>query len=399
MNSIKLIISILVFVSLLLPVSGQQKNANPTDLDRRAAELHRKALVIDTHMDTLQRVLIRGVDLGQRSNDGQSDLPRLKEGGIKAQFFAVWPDPMYAPHHATRRTLQLIDAMYGVIAKNPDRIELARNGSDLERIVAAGKLAALMGIEGGHAIQNDLGVLRMFHRLGVSYMTLTHSNTNDWADSSTDTARWGGLNDFGRQVVREMNRIGMIVDVSHVSEDTVMDVLEVSTQPVIASHSSCLSISNHPRNLSDKALRAIGQKGGVIGINFFSGFIDQKYNDAMKAKQGDILAAINEKKEIKPEDLDKVAAERLKLLDDPGIPRPPFDRILDHIDHAVKVAGIDHVGIGSDLDVIPSPEGMDDVRDFPKITRGLLQRGYKEEDIRKILGGNFLRVLKQVTGR
>ena len=398
----KPLITILVLTLALVSVGivpARQSTRNRQELDRRAAELHRQSLVIDTHMDTLQRVLIQGADLGVRSNNGQSDLPRLKAGGVDAQFFAVWPDPMYAPHHAARRTLQLIDAMYGVLNKYPDRIELARNAADLERIVASGKLAALMGIEGGHAIQNDLALLRMFHRLGVSYMTLTHSNTNDWADSSTDKARWGGLNDFGRQVVREMNRLGMLVDVSHVSEETVMDVLEVSTKPVIASHSSCLALCNHPRNLSDKALRAIAQKGGVVGINFFSGFVDQKYLDAMNAMQNDILAAINEKKQIAPEDLDRVAAERLKLLDDPGIPRPPFARLLDHIDHAVKMAGIDHVGIGSDLDMIPTPEGMNDVSDMPKITKGLLERGYREADIRKILGGNFLRVLRQATGK
>lgn len=381
---------------LIVTTSGQQTTTN---IERRAAELHRQSLVIDTHMDTLQRVLMQGADLGVRSTNGQSDLPRLKAGGVDAQFFAIWPDPMYAPHHAARRTLQLIDAMYGVLNKYPDRIELARNAADLERIVASGKLAALMGIEGGHAIQNDLALLRMFHRLGVTYMTLTHSNTNDWADSSTDKARWGGLNDFGRRVVREMNRLGMLVDVSHVSEDTVMDVLEVSTKPVIASHSSCLALCNHPRNLSDNALKAIAKNGGVIGINFFSGFVDQKYLDAMNAMQNDILATINEKKQIAPEDLDRVAAERLKLLDDPGIPRPPFARLLDHIDHAVKIAGIDHVGIGSDLDMIPTPEGMNDVSDMPKITKGLLERGYKEAEIRKILGGNFLRVLRQATGR
>ncbi len=380
-------------------VSGQEKTASRQGIERRAAEIHRKALVIDTHMDTLQRVLINGADLGKRSNDGQSDLVRLKEGGVKAQFFAVWPDPMYAPYNSARRTLQLIDAMYGVLNKYPDRVELARNATDLERIVAKGKLAALMGIEGGHAIQNDLALLRMFHRLGVTYLTLTHSNTNDWADSSTDTARWGGLNDFGRQVVREMNRLGMIVDVSHVSEETVMDVLEVTTQPVIASHSSCFAIANHPRNLSDKALRAIALNGGVVGINFFSGFVDQKYYDELQARQNNILSKLNQMQQIAPEDLDRMAAERLKLLDDPGIKRPPFTIILDHIDYAVKIAGIDHVGIGSDLDVIPTPEGMNNVTDFPKITRGLLERGYTEQDIRKILGGNFLRVLRQVTER
>ncbi len=386
----------------IVAVSAQQpasRSASNQETERRAAELHRKALVIDTHMDTLQRVLVRGADLGQRSNDGQADLARFKAGGIDAQFFAVWIDPIYAPHHAARRTLQLIDAMHGVLDKYPDRIELARNAADIERIVASGKLAALMGVEGGHAIQNDLALLRMFHRLGVTYMTLTHSNTNDWADSSTDTPRWGGLNDFGRQVVREMNRIGMIVDVSHVSEETVRDVLEVTTKPVIASHSSCFALSDHPRNLSDDALRAIARNGEVVGINFYAEFLDQTYRDRMKAMRKDVLSELNKPQQTPLAKLDELAAQRLSLVDDPGIPHPPFARILDHIDHAVKVAGINHVGIGSDLDVITTPEGMKDVTDFPKITRGLLERGYKEEDIRKILGGNFLRVLKQVTGR
>jgi membrane dipeptidase len=390
----------MTFVSIVTG-SGQKpasKTGGGGDIDQQAREIHQKALVIDTHMDTLQRVLVRGADLGQRSANGQADLPRFKEGGIDAQFFSVWPDPIYAPHHAARRTLQLIDAMYGVLSKYPDRIELARNAADVERIVASGKLVALMGIEGGHAIQNDLALLRMFHRLGVTYMTLTHTNTNDWADSSTDTSRWHGLNDFGRQVVREMNRIGMIVDVSHVSEETVKDVLEVTTRPVIASHSSCFALSDHPRNLSDDALRAISRNGGVVGINFYPEFLDQNYRDRMKAMRKDVVAEINEPHQVPPAKLDGLAAERLSLLDDPGIPHPPFDRILDHIDHAVKVAGIDHVGIGSDLDVIPTPEGMNDVTDFPKITRGLLERGYSEADIRKILGGNFLRVLRDVTG-
>jgi membrane dipeptidase len=379
--------------------SNSVSSSSDQDLDRRAREIHQKSIVIDTHMDTLQRVLIKGADLGVRSTDGQADIPRFKEGGVGAEFFAVWIDSIYSPHYAVRRTLDLIDSMYGVLQKYPDRIELARNAADIRRIHSSGKLAALMGIEGGHAIQNDLGALRMFHRLGVLYMTLTHSKNNDWADSSTEAPRWHGLNDFGRQVVKEMNRIGMIVDISHVSEETVMAVLKVTTAPVIASHSSCYALCHHPRNLSDDALRAIARNGGVVGINFYAGFLDQKYDDAVKAAQKDVLVSLNAPVEISPDKLDEAAAERMHLVDDPGIPRPPFERILDHIDHAVKVMGIDHVGIGSDLDTIPTPVGMNDVSDFPKITRGLLQRGYKEDDIRKILGGNFLRVIEKVTGR
>ncbi len=395
----KLLPVIVVLLAMLALCAGHGLDGQSPAGDH-ARRLHQDAVVVDTHMDTLQRVLMKHADLGVRSSDGQADLVRLKEGGIDAQFFAVWIDPMYAPHHAARRTLQLIDAMQRVLDRYPDRIELARSATDVRRIVAAGKLAALMGIEGGHAIQNDLALLRIYHRLGVAYMTLTHSNTNDWADSSTDKGRWGGLNDLGREVVREMNRIGMMVDISHTSDDTVRDVLEVTTKPVIASHSSCRVFSDHPRNLSDELLRAIGRNGGFVGINFYPEFLDQAYRDAIRAKQKDVLGELNEPRDLPPEQLDALAPERAFSFGDAfGVPRPAFERILDHIDHAVKTAGIDHVGIGSDLDVIPTPQGMDDVTDFPKITEGLLARGYKDEDIRKILGANLLRVMEQVVGR
>jgi membrane dipeptidase len=363
----------------------------------QALEIHRNALVIDGHMDTLQRVLIGGADLGRRSKDGQSDLSRLEEGGIDAQFFSVWVDPIYGSYHSARRALQLIDAMYRVLDSNPHKIELAQTASDVTRIVASGKLAALLDLEGGHAIQNDLALLRMFRRLGVICMTLTHANTNDWADAATDTPRWHGLNEFGRRVVREMNRIGMIVDVSHVSDETLEDVLDVTTKPIIASHSSCRALVNHPRNLSDDMLRAIARNGGVICINFYPEFVDQKYLEGMKALRIDVLAKLNTPQQVFPEKLDELAASR-SLVVDPSLPRPPFAQILDHIDHAVRIAGIDHVGIGSDMDVIPTPEGMDDVTDFPKLTRGLLDRGYTQEEINKVLGGNLLRVLQEVAG-
>ena len=388
-------LSLCLCASVVTAAGARQVSVRPD-----ARRIHDQAIVIDTHMDTLQRVLMQHADLGVRSKDGQADLDRFREGGVDAQFFAVWVDPMYAPYHAARRTLQLIDAMQGVLDKYPQRIELARTASDIRRIVASGKLAALMGIEGGHAIQNDLSLLRTYKRLGVAYMTLTHSNTNDWADSSTDKPRWGGLNDLGRQVVREMNRIGMMVDISHTSDDTVRDVLEVTTKPVIASHSSCRVISNHPRNLSDELLKAIGANGGYVGINFYPEFLDQQYRDAVLAQQKDVLGTLNERRELPPEKLDELAPARaFSFAEDMGVPRPPFERILDHIDRAVKIAGIDHVGIGSDLDTIPTPAGLDDVTDFPKITEGLLARGYTEDDIRKILGGNLLRVLEQATGK
>ena len=215
------------------------------------------------HLDTLQRVLVQGADLGKLSRDGQADLPRLKEGGINCVVFAAWVDPIYAPYHAAQRAFQLIDGLQKMLEKYPDLIELAQIAADVRRIVATKKLAALLGIEGGHAIQTDLALLRTFHRLGAVCMTLTHANTNEWVDSSTDFRRWGGLSDFGREVIREMNRIGMIIDVTHTSEETVWDVLDISTKPIMASHSCCAALCNHPRNLSDDCIYAIAQNGGI----------------------------------------------------------------------------------------------------------------------------------------
>jgi membrane dipeptidase len=355
--------------------------------------------VFDAHGDSLQRVLIDGADLG-RFPRGQADLPRWKAGGFGAQVFAVWVDTVYVPHHAVKRALQQIDAFHSFLDKYPKRVALARTGSDIRRIMRSGRLAALLSIEGGDAIQKDLGVLRLYHRLGASSMTLTHSRTTDWADSSTDTPRWGGLNDLGREVIREMNRLRMIVDVSHVSDDTIRAVLEVSRQPIIASHSSCKALCSHPRNLSDELLKAIAKKGGVIGMNFYAEFLDQHYHDGMKAKHRDLLGALNKPPQVAPEELDSVAAERLRVFFNDRLPSPPFERILDHIDHAVKVAGIDHVGIGADLDSgpIPLPEGFNDVGDYQKVARGMRDRGYSERDVKKVMGGNFLRVFEKVTG-
>ena len=367
------------------------------DVSPRAHDLHHRALVWDAHMDSLQRVVMHGVDLGVRG-DGQADLVRWKEGGVDVQIFAVWVDTIYGRHHAARRAFQQIDAFHTLLERYPDRIELARTGADVTRIVAAGKLAALLAIEGGIAIQNDLALLRTFHRLGASSMTLTHSATIDWADASTDAKRWGGLTEFGKEVVREMNRLGMVVDVSHVSDDVVRDVLEISAVPVIASHSCSRALCDQPRNIPDDLMRAVAARGGVIGINFFSAFLDADYYRALIAGSKDLFAALNAAPEVPPDELDSVAASRLSHLFDIQPPRPAFDRILEHIDHAVQVAGIDHVGLGSDLDSarLPTPDGMDSASDFPRITEGLLRRGYVEADVDKILGANFLRVFETV---
>ncbi|MBI4499612.1 MAG: membrane dipeptidase [Gemmatimonadetes bacterium] len=355
--------------------------------------------VFDAHGDSLQRVLVDGADLG-RFPRGQADLPRWKRGGFGAQVFAVWVDTLYLPDHAVRRALQQFDAMYSLLERYPKKIALARTASQIRSVARSGRLAALISIEGGDAIQKDLGILRMYHRLGATSMTLTHSRTTDWCDSATDAPRWGGLNDFGREVVAEMNRLRMVVDVSHISDQAVRAALETGKQPVIASHSSCRALCSHPRNLPDELLLAIARSGGVIGINFYSEFLDQAYHEEMKARHKDLLVGLNTPPKLPPEELDRAAANRLRTFFGEKLPRPPFERILQHIDHAVHVAGVDHVGIGADLDSadIPLPEGFDDVGDYPKLARALSQRGYSDRDVRKIMGANFLRVFEEVIG-
>lgn len=380
-------------------LTGSQRPAAVVSPEERAQRINRSAIVIDTHVDTLQRILIGNKSIGGRLPDGMIDIPRMREGGMKGEFFSVWIDSVYSGDSATRRALQLIDAMYRTIAANPKDLELARDAADILQISKKGMIAALMGIEGGHAIHGDLGVLRMFHRLGVRYMTLTWANSNEWAGSSGDTGRDRGLTDLGRDVVREMNRIGMMVDISHVSDKTFWDVMAVASKPVIASHSSCRALCDVPRNMTDDMLRAVAKNGGVVGINFNSGFIDPEFNKRDSASGRNQLAAFTI--DQFGGDVDKLAAARYSVFETPDpTPRPPLEKLIDHIDHAVKIAGVDHVGIGSDFDGVSSvPLGVDDVSKLPVVTEALLRRGYSERDVRKILGGNFLRVLREVTGR
>jgi membrane dipeptidase len=290
--------------------------------------------------------------------------------------------------------------MVGAIDANSERVELARTGADVERIVASGKLAMPLAIEGGHAIENSLETLREFHELGVSSMTLTHNVTHDWADSGADEARWGGLNDLGREVVREMNRLGMVVDVSHVSDSTFFDVLEVTEDPVILSHSGVRAVNPHRRNVSDEMLRALRDNGGVINIVFVLNYLTPEYRGAM-----DELRAVGRpwyRQIPPPNDPDlRSAIEHLDASRDwPMENLPTLEDLLDHIDHAVRTAGVDHVGLGADMyPRTPSPVGIRGVEDYPAITRGLKRRGYSDEDVRKIMGGNLLRVWKAVTNK
>jgi membrane dipeptidase len=361
------------------------------------AALHQRALVWDAHMDTLHRALLGGHDISQRSPcDG--DLDRWAAGGVDVQVLAVWVDTIYVPHFAMRRALNQIDVFYRLAEAAPDRVALARTADDVRRITDSGRLAALLALEGGAVINDDMAQLRTLHRLGVSSVTLTHSASTTWADSSTDAPRWRGLNELGRAMIREMNRLGMVVDVTHVSDDTVLDVLDATRVPIIASHSNARALCDHPRNLADDLIGAIAAGGGVIGVNFYPPFLDEHARDRMLGGAGDLLGMLNRPVQVAPEDLDDVAAQRsaaFQAVDD--IPSVPLDRLLDHIDHIVRVAGVDHVGLGSDMDGINAyPEGLRTADDFPRITEGLAARGYAEEDILKILGGNFLRVLEQV---
>jgi len=367
------------------------------DVGDNARHIQATVLGVDGHNDTIQRVIYENVDLGNRLPDGMIDIPRLQEGGVHVPFFALWVPTYYKGSEAVRRTLDLRDAMQAVLDTHRDQIELATSARDIERIFGQKKIAAVLTVEGGHQIDNDLAVLRMYRRLGILSMTLTHFRSNDWADSSTAKPKHNGLTDFGKAVVREMNAIGMIVDISHVSDKTFYDVLQVTTKPVIASHSSCRSMSDVPRNMTDDMLRALARNGGVVGINFSASFLNQQDAEELRKK-------ISEENAIEPTftgaALDDFAAkEYFKDKAEFHVGHATLEDATVCIDHVVKVAGIEHVGIGSDFDGISSvPRGLENVAMVPNLTAALLKRGYSEDDIKKIMGENFLRVIRDVIG-
>jgi membrane dipeptidase len=352
---------------------------------------------IDSHIDTAQRVLIDHADLTQRSTVGHVDIPRLREGGVNAPFFALWVPTYYKGSEAVRRTLDLRDAMQSLFDAHPEQIELALTAADVERITGSGKIAAILAIEGGHQIDDDLAVLRIYYRLGIRAMTLTHFRNTDWADSSTDKPAHNGLTEFGKQVVREMNRLGMIVDISHVSDKTFSDVLAITSKPVIASHSSCRAISDVPRNMTDDMIRALGKNGGVVAINFGEGFLNPKDAELLKKAIANISYT---EPSLTGAALDKYAADEAHRDMKPQPTSATLDDAVAHIDHAVKIAGIDHVGIGSDFDGISSPpKGLEDISKMTALKAALRKKGYGEPDLRKIFGANTLRVLRDVTGK
>jgi len=322
-------------------------------VESRAKQLHNKSLVVDTHVDTVLHWVSGRRTLGDRSEEGHIDLPRLKEGGVNVQVFAHYIEHQYKPERALARFMKLLDVFYTEIEKNQADVEVALGYEDIIRITGSGKLAAIISIEGGEPISGDLAVLRNLYRLGVRAIGLTWNERNDIADGAGEWRSAGGLTRFGVEVVQEMNRLGMLVDVSHLAEPSFWDVIKYSAQPIIASHSNARALCDHVRNLADDQIRALAAGGGVMGVVFAPAFVH-------------------------PE-------------------KATLERILDHIDHVVELVGIDHVGLGSDFDGIgATPEGLDDVSRLPAITVGLVERGYSEADIKKILGGNYLRVFKEV---
>ena len=395
-----------LFITLLaatLPLVAQNTPVNP----KTAEDVHNSAIVIDTHADTTQRLVDENYDLGDQLNGGNLNFDSAKKGNLGAEFFSVWVEPDLYKGHDARRTLELIDAVYQQAAKHPDRMRMAFSVADIEAAHREQKLGALMGIEGGHSIENSLSLLRIYYRLGVRYMTLTWSNSLDWANSSGDEGKPGvphnpgGLTPFGKEVVLEMNRLGMMVDISHVADDTFWSTIKTTRAPVIASHSSARAISNAPRNMTDDMLRAVAKNGGVVQVNYYSAFISQAYRDASIAQQPEVDKATEELKvrfkaegkQVTYGDLEKLQREYADR-----IPRPPLSALIDNIDHIAKVAGVDHVGLGSDFDGVSGqlPQGIDSAADLPKITAALLARGYLPADAHKILGGNLMRVFGEV---
>lgn len=401
---IPLAASIIILVALSSSASRAEDtmesvNRTPVVLTDRAREIHTRAIVIDGHNDLPWELRAQGslsftrLDISEHQESLQTDIPRLREGGLDVQFWSVYvPASTAYDGTALTATLEQIEMVNAMIDRYPETFALALTVADIRRICAEGKIASLIGVEGGHCIKNSLNVLRQLYRLGARYMTLTHSDTLDWADSATDKPRHEGLTPFGEDVVAEMNRLGMLVDISHVSPDTMKDTLRVTKAPVIFSHSSARAVADSPRNVPDDVLKLVAKNGGVVMVNFFSGFVVPSAADRY-------VRRLNYERELKAS-LDDDTQVRIELRkwekQQAPMERGTIHDLVDHIDHIVQVAGIDHVGLGSDYDgVSVLPTQMDDVASYPYITQALLDRGYSEADIVKVLGENLLRVMSE----
>jgi membrane dipeptidase len=381
-------------------IVAQECGVRADEVSARAKQLHFHSIVVDTHDDTTQRLMDGDFDLGPRNAKGSIDIPRMKQGGLGAIFFSIWIPSKVTGPAAVKHALDQVHAVREQVQKHSQDLVLATTVTEIRSADHDHKIAVLMGVEGGHMINSDLDVLRRFASLGVRYMTLTHSGNCEWADSSTDKPAHNGLSDFGKKVVRQMNRLGMMVDISHVSDKTFRDVLEVSKAPVIASHSSCRAICDHPRNMTDDMMRELAAKNGVIQINYHEGFLSQEFRDAERAdpKINQAIAVEVQKRCGDKEGCQLIEGDRItrEYVAQGKLPRVEWTKIIEHIDHAVKVAGIDHVGLGSDFDGANMPYGMEDATKLPKITEALLQKGYSEGDVKKILGENTMRLMSDV---
>ena len=364
--------------------------------------IHRRAIIIDMHADTTQRLVDEHADLEQRLSDGHLDAVRAKEGGLDAQFFSIWVEPELfggGGERAVKRADVQIQAVHDLAAKHPETWELATTAADVRRIASSGKIAALMGMEGGYAIDEKIQNVDRYYQMGVRYMSGAWSVSTSWAGSSGDEiGKTRGLNDFGRAVIREMNRLGMMVDVSHLSDKAFWDIVSTSTKPVIATHSGCRAIANVPRNLTDEMIVALAKTGGVINVIFYPEHIEPGYAEKKKKVDAEIASLVQRASDEEKGDVahKKLARDRVRQREYLNrLPPVSVARIVDHIDHIVKLVGIDYVGIGSDFDGVQVvPADLKSVADLPNLTAELLRRGYSESDIDKILGGNMLRVME-----
>jgi len=377
--------------------------SQPTESNNDPLAIHHRAIAVDMHADTVQRVLDENVDLQKQLSDGHLDAVRAKAGGLDAQFFSIWVEPQLfggGGARAIKRADDQIAAVRGLAENHPETWQLATTAAEVRRAAADGKIAALLGLEGGYAIDERLENVERYYKMGVRYMSPAWSVSTSWAGSSGDeVGATRGLNEFGREVVREMNRLGMMVDVSHVSDKTFWDIVNTSTKPVIATHSACRAIADVPRNLTDDMIRALAKTGGVVNVIFYPEHVEPGWSQKKKQLDSEIAGLVQRASENEPGDAvhKKLARDRVRQEQyAKRLPKVTVSRIVDHIDHIVKLVGIDHVGIGSDFDgVQATPADLSTVADLPNLTRELLKRGYTEDDVDKILGGNMLRVMEQ----
>lgn len=383
------------------PAPQTRKERSEAEASKVAERVLAHAIVIDTHADTPQMMLDDGYDLADPHSPYMISIPKMRTGRLGAEFMSIWVDVDWPHDDLIHRALDLIDVVDEQVARHSDTLEAARTADDVVRIHRQGKIAVLMGLEGGHIIEDDRRALDVFYRLGVRYMTLTHTKNNELGDSSGDTPKWNGLSPFGREIVQRMNHLGMMVDISHVSDQTFYAAVEASQAPVIASHSSCRALCNAPRDMTDDMIRALAKNGGVMDINFYDGFLDQNFADAYKKIEAPMTAAVKAAREQYSKEgkrLTYAGEAKIEAKYYAGLPIPSYTVIADHIDHAVQVGGVDHVGLGSDFDGVSGlvPHGMEDCSKLPDLVRELARRGYSEEDLNKILGGNVLRVMRAV---